>query len=113
YGCKECGGDLNLRPAYLFPPDFYFEAGNKKSVSFSSVDFSRFRLEKEDRFRPFFETVNYWGIQRKRVRIKCGNCGKLLGYVYDDGPPLIHSIGHGPGQAIPRNPRYRFKIKAL
>ncbi|KAL3655256.1 hypothetical protein CASFOL_001042 [Castilleja foliolosa] len=116
YCCRECGDNLNLNAAHLFEPDFYFEAGNKGTLSFSAVDSSKFRFEKEDKIRPFFETVNYWGIQRKRTKIMCNSCGKLVGYIYDDGPPLTDSIGQfgfGPSQVVPRNPRYRFKIKAL
>ncbi|KAE8010684.1 hypothetical protein FH972_007030 [Carpinus fangiana] len=116
YRCTECQTDLNLSTAHLFPPDFYFEAGNKGTLSFSWVDSSKFRFEEEDKIRPFFETVNYWGIQRKRTKIKCSSCGRLVGYVYDDGPPLTTSTGQfnmGPSQVIPRAPRYRFKTKAL
>jgi hypothetical protein len=96
--------DLNLSTAHLFPLEFYFEARNKGTLSFSWVDSSKFRFE-EDKIKPFFETVNYWGIQRKRTKIKCS-----------DGPPLTNSIGQfrmGPSQVIPRAPRYRFKSKAL
>ncbi|GMH24545.1 hypothetical protein Nepgr_026388 [Nepenthes gracilis] len=116
YSCKECGANLNLNTLHLFPPDFYFEAGNKNTVSFSEIDSTKFKLEKEDKIRPFFETLNYWGIQRKRIKIKCDSCGFLLGYVYDDGPPLTNTTGQlhmGPSQVIPRAPRYRFKTKAL
>ncbi|KAL0325457.1 UNVERIFIED_CONTAM: hypothetical protein Sradi_5115000 [Sesamum radiatum] len=86
YCCRECGTNLNLHGGHLFPPDFYFEAGNKNTLSFSSVDSSKF------------------------------SCGKLVGYIYDDGPPLTDSngqLGFGPSQVVPRNPRYRFKNKAL
>ncbi|KAL6514348.1 hypothetical protein OROHE_019107 [Orobanche hederae] len=116
YNCRECGANLNLNGEHLFPSDFYFEAGNKNTLSFSAVDSSKFLFEKEDKIRPFLETVNYWGIQRKRVRIKCSSCGKLVGYVYDDGPPSTNTIGQfgfGPSQVVPRYPRYRFKNKAL
>ncbi|GAB4847591.1 hypothetical protein Ancab_026653 [Ancistrocladus abbreviatus] len=116
YTCKECGTNLNLSTVNLFPPDFYFEAGNKDTLSFSCVDSTKFKFEKENKFRPFFETWNYWGIQRKRTKIKCNNCEILLGYVYDDGPPLTDSPGQlhfGPSQVIPRAPRYRFKTKAI
>nr|ACU15790.1 unknown [Glycine max] len=116
YSCTECGSNLNLNSAHAYPPDFYFEAGNKGSVSFSAVDPTKFKFEKEDKLRPFFETVNYWGIQRKRTKIKCNTCDCLLDYVYDDGPPLTNSPGQfhmGPSQVIPRAPRYRFKTKTL
>lgn len=108
YTCKECESNLNLHTIHLYPPDFYFEAGNKGTLSFSAVDSSKFRFEKEDKIIPFFETINYWGIQRKRTKIKCVNCGKLVGYVYDDGPPMTDSPGQfhfGPSQVIPRAPR--------
>ncbi|KAJ4889095.1 hypothetical protein Rs2_28843 [Raphanus sativus] len=116
YSCKECGSDLNLNPNDMFPPDFYFEAGNKGTISFAAVDADRFRFEKEDKIMPFFETLDYWGIQRKRTKIKCNSCGHLVGYIYDDGPPLTGGIGQygfGPSQVVPRAPRYRFKTKTL
>ncbi|CAJ1930537.1 unnamed protein product [Sphenostylis stenocarpa] len=116
YTCTECGSNLNLNFAYAYPADFYFEAGNKGSLSFSAVDATKFKFEKEDKIRPFFETLNYWGIQRKRTKIKCNTCDSLLGHIYDDGPPLIDTPGQfhmGPSQVIPRAPRYRFKTKAL
>ncbi|KAE8707151.1 rho GTPase-activating protein 8-like [Hibiscus syriacus] len=80
------------------------------------VDETKFKFEKEDKFRPFFETIDYWGIHRNRTKIKCNGCGKLVGHIYDDGPPLTNSPGQwhfGPSQVIPRAPRYRFKTKAL
>ncbi|XP_077246274.1 methionine-S-oxide reductase [Tasmannia lanceolata] len=116
YCCLECGVDLNLNTVHLFPWDFYFEAGNKGTLSFSHIDESKFTFEKENKMRPFFETVNYWGIERKRTKIKCKSCGHLVGYIYDDGPPTTDSTGQfhmGPSQVIPRCPRYRFKNKAL
>ncbi|XP_056176243.1 uncharacterized protein LOC130140588 isoform X2 [Syzygium oleosum] len=59
YTCKECGPNLHLSTLHLYPPDFCFEAENKDSLSFSSVDASKFRFEKEDKIRPFFETLNH------------------------------------------------------
>ena len=71
---------------------------------------------KEDKIRPFFETIDYWGIQRKRTKLSCAACAAVLGYIYDDGPPLMQGhgqLGFGPSQSVPRAPRYRFKIKSL
>lgn len=116
YTCIECGTNLNLHTTNLFPPDFYFEAGNKGTLSFAAIDSTKFRFVKEDKIRPFFETINYWGIQRKRTKLVCNSCGRVVGYVYDDGPPMMTGTGQfgfGPSQAIPRAPRYRFKIKLL
>lgn len=116
YSCKECGTNLNLNTSHLYPATVYFPAGNKGTLSFAMIDSTKFRLEKEDKIRPFFETLDYWGIQRKRTKIKCNNCGALLGYIYDDGPPAVDTPGQfhfGPSQVIPRYPRYRLKTKAL
>ena len=116
YRCAACGADLNLSAAHLYPAGVFFEAGNKGTLSFAWVDESRLRFAAEDRIRPFFETRNYWGIQRKRTRISCDACGRLLGHVYDDGPPLMQGhgqLGMGPSQVIPRRPRYRIKTKAV
>jgi peptide methionine sulfoxide reductase MsrB len=116
YSCAECGLPLNLSSSYQYPADLYFEAGNKGTISFSAIDDTKFRFEKEDKIKPFFETLNYWGIQRKRTKLNCASCGNLVGYVYDDGPPATDSIGQfgmGSNQAVPRYTRYRLKIKAL
>ncbi|XP_043709516.1 uncharacterized protein At4g08330, chloroplastic-like [Telopea speciosissima] len=117
YTCAECETNLNLSTSQLFPPDFYFESGNPKgTLSFAAIDETKFRFEKEDKLMPFFESVNYWGIQRNRTKINCKSCGHPVGYIYDDGPPLTNSPGQlhmGPSQVIPRAPRYRLKIKAL
>nr|XP_028950998.1 uncharacterized protein LOC114821792 [Malus domestica] len=116
YTCTECRANLNLTAANLYPPDFFFEAGNKGTVSFAAVDATKFRFDKEDKIRPFFETRNYWGIQWTRTKIKCNGCGRLVGYVYGDGPLMIDSPGQfhmGPSQVVPRAARYRFKTKAL
>ncbi|CAA6656027.1 unnamed protein product [Spirodela intermedia] len=114
--CVKCGADLNLSSAYLYPPETYFEAGNKGSLSFSWADESKLRLTKEDKIRPFFETIDYWGIHRTRTRLQCSPCGAVVGHIYDDGPPMMQGngqYGFGPSQVIPRAPRYRFKTKAL
>ncbi|KAL7238547.1 hypothetical protein ACSBR2_004606 [Camellia fascicularis] len=85
YSCTECGANFNLHTNHLFPLDFYFEAGNKGTVSFALINATKFKFEKEDKIRPFFETLNYWGIQRKRTKIKCHSCSFLVGCIYDDG----------------------------
>ncbi|KAF6135677.1 hypothetical protein GIB67_028248 [Kingdonia uniflora] len=116
YSCKECDSNLNLQTINLYPSNFYFEAGNKNTLSFASVDETKLRFEKEDKLMLFFETINYWGIQRKRTKMMCNSCGCVVGYVYDDGPPLTDSSGQlnmGPSQVIPRDPRYRFKNKCI
>ena len=107
---------MNLSNSYMYPAGLYFEAGNKGTLSFSAIDDTKFKFEKEDKVKPFFETLNHWGIHRKRTKIMCASCGKLIGYVYDDGPPATNNIGQcgrGPIQDVPRYPQYRLKIEAL
>ncbi|KAF7829006.1 peptide methionine sulfoxide reductase MsrB [Senna tora] len=116
YTCTDCGTNLNLNPDSLYPPDFYFDAGNKGTISFSMIDQTKFKFEQEDKVRPFFETLSYWGLHRKRIKILCNTCSRLIGHVYDDGPPLTNNPGQyhmGPTQVIPRASRFRFKTKAL
>eukprot|EP00249_Psilotum_nudum_P008349 c21214_g1_i1 orf=334-723(-) len=116
YSCRQCGAPLNLNPDNLYPSDFYFEAGNKGTLSFSSIDETKFRQEREEKFMPFFESWDYWGIQRKRTKLLCISCDNLVGYIYDDGPPFGNSRGQyfmGPSQVVPRHKRYRMKIKAI
>ncbi|MQM10299.1 hypothetical protein Taro_043190 [Colocasia esculenta] len=116
YRCAKCEADLNLSAAHLYSPGTYFEAGDKGTLSFSWADESKLRLTKEDKIRPFFETVNYWGIQRRRTKLQCDACGAVVGHIYDDGPPMMQGhgqLGMGPSQVISRAPRFRFKTKAL
>ncbi|KAL5557492.1 hypothetical protein UlMin_039728 [Ulmus minor] len=105
YSCVECGANLSLNMGHLYPRDVFFEAGNKGTLFFAAMGSTKFRFEKEDKIRPFFETINYWGCEKcLLMKIKSNSCGRLVGYVYNDG--------FGPSQVIPRAPRYRFKNKA-
>lgn len=114
YNCKECGADLKLSSERLYPSGVYFEAGDKNTLSFFWIDGDRFKFDKEDKIRPFFETLDCWGLHRNRTKISCRNCGFLLGHIYDDGPPLTDAhYPFGPSQVIPRNPRFRFFTTAL
>ncbi|PPR84278.1 hypothetical protein GOBAR_AA36441 [Gossypium barbadense] len=41
--------------------------------------------------------------------MKCTSCGKLVGYIYDDGPPLTDSPGQfhmGPSQDFMAEPLF-------
>lgn len=117
YCCKSCGGSLNVSSNDLYPPDTYFEAGNRGTLSFMEVDLSKFRKQKEKRWRscfPFFDSWDSWGIQRKRTQLRCVQCNKLLGFIYNDMPRRGGGYsGWGPSQNVPRGERYRLKIKAL
>ncbi|KAH7279461.1 hypothetical protein KP509_37G020800 [Ceratopteris richardii] len=116
YSCQKCGTSLDLNSANLYPPDFYFEAGNKGTLSFHSINESKFQKKEESKLMPFFETRNYWGLERKRTKLLCNECGATIGYIYNDGPPLDNGAGvyfSGPSQVTPRHTRYRMKIKAL
>ncbi|CAM6113117.1 unnamed protein product [Calypogeia fissa] len=47
YCCKKCGVGLNITSNDLYPPDTYFEAGNRGTLSFMEVDMSKFGKQKE------------------------------------------------------------------
>lgn len=116
YSCKGCNRCLNLSDEYLFPPNAYFDAGNKGTLSFSAVDKTDFRQKEDNSCFPFFETLDSWGLQRHRTKLTCAACGKRLGYIYYDGPYAEGGIGQyglGHTQMIPRHPRYRLKREAM
>ncbi|XP_024400029.1 uncharacterized protein At4g08330, chloroplastic [Physcomitrium patens] len=116
YYCKGCNRCLNLSDEYLFPPNAYFDAGNKGTLSFSAVDKTDFRQKEDNSCFPFFETLDSWGLQRHRTKLTCAACGKRLGYIYYDGPYAEGGIGQyglGHTQMIPRHPRYRLKREAM
>ncbi|XP_039012365.1 uncharacterized protein LOC120141618 [Hibiscus syriacus] len=92
YSCRECGTDLNLRTTH-YSLRLLLRGGKQGTLSFAMVDETKFNFEKEDKLRPFFETIDYWGIQRNRTKIKYNGCGKLVGHIYDDGLPLTDSPG--------------------
>ena len=117
YSWRECGTNLNLQPSDLFALDFYLIRGRQQENPVlrrrGSVQIT---IREGGQDPPFLETVNYWGILKKRMKIKCNSCGKLVSYVYDDGLPLMNGTGQfgfGLSQAIPRNPSYRFLCKCL
>jgi peptide methionine sulfoxide reductase MsrB len=116
YYCKGCNRCLNLDDEFLYSKNQYFDAGHKGTLSFSEVDKSDFRQKEQVKCFPFFETLNYWGIQRRRTKLMCAACGKSLGFIYKDGPPVdptIGQFGFGATQMIPRLQRYRLKRDAL
>ncbi|XP_024369543.1 uncharacterized protein At4g08330, chloroplastic isoform X1 [Physcomitrium patens] len=115
YYCRGCNRCLNLNDEFLFPPNAYFEAGNKGTVSFWAVDNTDFRQKEQNKCFPFFETLDHWGFRRRRTKLTCAACGNRLGYIYDD-VPSEHGIGQGGfgySQVVPRRLRYRMKRKAI
>jgi hypothetical protein len=117
YCCGRCGASLNVSSNDLYPPDTHFEAGNRGTLSFMEVDMSKFRKQKEKKWRscfPFFDSLDYWGIHRRRTQLRCVSCNTLLGYIYYDMPRRQGRYSSwGPSQSVPKGERYRLKIKAL
>ncbi|KAG6550639.1 hypothetical protein Mapa_007736 [Marchantia paleacea] len=113
YCCRQCGVYLNVSSNMLYPHDTYFQAGNRGTLSFMEIDMSKFRQQDENRCFPFFDSLDSWGIQRKRTRLRCALCNTLVGYIYYDMPKRAGDTGLGPSHAVPRGQRYRLKIKSL
>eukprot|EP00245_Coleochaete_scutata_P002331 TRINITY_DN13047_c0_g1_i1.p1 TRINITY_DN13047_c0_g1~~TRINITY_DN13047_c0_g1_i1.p1 ORF type:complete len:146 (-),score=22.64 TRINITY_DN13047_c0_g1_i1:665-1102(-) len=116
YSCAACKYPLHLSSKKRYSPGVFFEGSNRGTLSFTEIDETRFKQQEEAECMPFFETVNYWGLQRIRTKLLCANCDHPLGYIYDDGPPVNGSkgqYGFGPSQVVPRMKRYRIKIRAL
>lgn len=116
YYCKGCNRCLNLSDEFLYPPNTYFDAGNKGTLSFSTVDKAEFCQKEQAQCFPFFETLDYWGLQRRRTKLTCAGCGERLGYIYYDGPYMdggIGQAGFGHTQMTPRLPWYRLKRQTL
>ncbi|GFY88057.1 hypothetical protein Acr_05g0016960 [Actinidia rufa] len=82
YSCTECGSNLNLYTVYLFA-GFLLRSRQQGHTLVRRRRLHQVQVrEREQKIRPFFETLDYWGIQRKRTKIKCHSCGRLVGYVY-------------------------------
>ncbi|KAL8244213.1 hypothetical protein R6Q59_010471 [Mikania micrantha] len=69
YTCNSCGTNFNLHAPNLFPPDFYFEAGNKGTLSFAtSIPPSSDSLKKT-RSSPFSKPLITGGFRGSELNL--------------------------------------------
>ncbi|KAL0390318.1 UNVERIFIED_CONTAM: F-box/LRR-repeat protein 12 [Sesamum calycinum] len=86
YSCGSCGYHLNLTSSNRVTSSIgsrYSKSINKGSISFRSIDPSRFTQVDEVNCLPIS-----WGRYRSKSKLLCRNCGVLIGYGYGDSTAL-------------------------
>ncbi|KAL0417944.1 UNVERIFIED_CONTAM: F-box/LRR-repeat protein 12 [Sesamum radiatum] len=84
--CGSCGYHLNLTSSNRVTSSIgsrYSKSINKGSISFRSIDPSRFTQVDEVNCLPIS-----WGRYRSKSKLLCRNCGVLIGYGYGDSTAL-------------------------
>ncbi|KAL0436650.1 UNVERIFIED_CONTAM: F-box/LRR-repeat protein 12 [Sesamum radiatum] len=86
YSCGSCGYHLNLTSSNRVTSSIgsrYSKTINKGSISFRSIDPSRFTQVDQVNCLPIS-----WGRYRSKSKLLCRNCGVLIGYGYGDSTAL-------------------------
>ncbi|KAL1823010.1 hypothetical protein ACET3Z_009788 [Daucus carota] len=120
YSCGSCGYELNLnscnRNASITGCQ-YAKSIKRRTISFYSVDESKFIQINQLRCKPYFASKRSWGLFRRRTKLLCGKCRKLIGVSYDgDGNSpgsSFRSTDSRPWDGISGNKTYNIKITAL
>ncbi|MED6217981.1 hypothetical protein PIB30_022737 [Stylosanthes scabra] len=108
YSCGSCGYPLNLSSSNRITSNIasqYQKSVKKGSISFSSVDLSRFTQVDEINCFP----VSWFG-HRSKTKLLCRKCGVHIGYGYDRETPALCGF-ESPISASSR--KFAIKIRSL
>jgi len=122
YACAKCGAAPLFAETDRMDEKDRLAAGiktNKGRMAFQSAMESVVE-KRSDKWMPFFESLDSWGLSKKRYKVFCPN-RHLLGYRFEDGPRLPmdpHATKPGPwgeSSAVPVKHRARYDVdeKAL
>lgn len=122
YACAKCGAEHLFSEKDRLDEKRMVEAGihtKKGRISFR-CSMQNVSEKRSDKWMPFFENLDSWGISKKRYKVYCPN-RHLLGYRYEDGKRLpMPSDATKPGpwgesSAVPirHESRYDVEEKAL
>ncbi|KAB5556462.1 hypothetical protein DKX38_007371 [Salix brachista] len=85
YSCGSCGYQLNLNSCNRNAPDIgvkYKKSIKKGTISFFSIDETRFTQIEELRCAPYFNSMHSWGLFQRRTKLLCYKCGNHIGTAY-------------------------------
>ncbi|KAL1329132.1 hypothetical protein HN51_046265 [Arachis hypogaea] len=108
YSCGSCGYPLNLSSSNRITSNIasqYQKSVKKGSISFSSVDLSRFTQVDEINCFP----VPWFG-HRSKTKLLCRKCGVHIGYGYDRETPVLCGF-ESPISSSSR--KFAIKIRSL
>ncbi|KAL7081844.1 hypothetical protein ACP275_14G064000 [Erythranthe tilingii] len=109
YSCGSCGYALNLTSSNRATSSIgskYSKSINKGSISFLSIDPSRFTQVDEVNCLPIT-----WGRYRSKSKLLCRSCGVLIGYGYGDSTALCGL--ESPTSSASSYKKITVKIRAL
>lgn len=116
YSCGACGYELNLSSSHRILSTVDSKALRKGSISFLSIDESRFKQLDEFKCAPYVHADGSMGLHKLRTRLLCGGCGKVIGHGHPkDRMPCEQSdvSDTSCGSGTSEHKRYCVKIKAL
>ncbi|XP_061349820.1 uncharacterized protein At4g08330, chloroplastic-like [Gastrolobium bilobum] len=108
YCCGSCGYPLNLTSSNRITSDIaseYQKSVKKGSISFASVDLSRFTQVDEINCFPFS-----W-FYRSKTKLLCRKCGVHIGYGYGGESPTL--CGLEPPVSSSSQIKFTIKIRSL
>lgn len=108
YSCGSCGYPLNLTSSNRITSDIaseYQKSVKKGSISFSSVDLSRFTQIDEINCLPAL-----W-FSRSKTKLLCRKCGVHIGYVYGGESHVLCGI-ESPTSSNSQT-KFTIKIRSL
>ncbi|KAG6432614.1 hypothetical protein SASPL_104195 [Salvia splendens] len=119
--CGSCGYDLNLNSSSRNTSTIgskYGKSIKKGTISFFSIDESRFNQVEEFSCIPYFIFKHSWGIFRRRTKLLCRKCGNLIGIASDlNNASSIHLITDGSdspsSSEISSKRKYDIRIRSL
>ena len=106
--CGSCGYPLNLTSSNRITSSVgseYQKSIKKGSISFASVDLSRFTQVDEINCFPVT-----WGRHRSKTKLLCRKCGVHIGYGHGDSPALC---GLESPSSSSSHRKFTIKIRAL
>ncbi|KAH8502735.1 hypothetical protein H0E87_014148 [Populus deltoides] len=87
YSCGSCGYQLNLNSCNRNTPVIganYKKSIKKRTISFFSIDETRFTQIEEIRCAPYFTSMHSWGLFQRRTKLLCYKCGNHIGNAYKE-----------------------------
>ncbi|KAL8126542.1 hypothetical protein AgCh_013715 [Apium graveolens] len=120
YSCGSCGYELNLnscnRNASITGSQ-YAKSIKRRTISFYSVDESKFIQIDQLRCKPYLTSKRSWGLFRRRTKLLCGKCRKLIGVSYNENGKSpgssLRSYDSTPWDGMSGNTTYDIKITSL
>eukprot|EP00250_Pteridium_aquilinum_P006024 c16017_g1_i2 orf=410-829(+) len=116
YSCGACGYHLNLSSSQRMISSVNSKSLRKGSISFLTIDGSRFKQLDEFKCAPYVHADGSMGLHKLRTKLLCGSCGKVIGHSHHGDKVSCEQIvgsDSSSGSGTPNLKRYCVKIKAL